>query len=101
MEELIELIKLSGNTITVNRNQILKTKESIDTNLYYVVSGSLRVFALDGEEEQIIRFGYKENLIVSLDSFFTGKPSNLFIQALKKTVIKVIPKTQIDILINT
>jgi CRP-like cAMP-binding protein len=101
MEELIELIKLSGSTITVNRNQILKTKESIDTNLYYVVSGSLRVFALDGEEEQIIRFGYKENLIVSLDSFFTGKPSNLFIQALKKTVIKVIPKTQIDMLINT
>jgi CRP-like cAMP-binding protein len=101
MEELIELIKLSGNTITVNRNQILKTKESIDTNLYYVVSGSLRVFALDGEEEQIIRFGYKENLVVSLDSFFTGKPSNLFIQALKKTVIKVIPKTQIDMLINT
>ena len=51
---------------------------------------------LADDEEQIIRFGYQQNLIVSLDSFLTGKPSDLCIQAIKKTVLKVITKKQID-----
>jgi len=96
-----ELIDLPGKTITVKRNQFLKTNESIDTNLYYIVNGSLKVFILDGEEEQIIRFGYKENIIVSLDSFLTGKPSNFYIQTIKKTVIKIISKTEIDVLLKS
>ncbi len=91
-----EIIELSDKTITIDRNDFLKVKGSIDTNVYYVESGSLRVFVLDDYEEQTIRFGYKESLIVSLDSFLTGKPSVFFIQAIKKSVIKVITKQQID-----
>lgn len=91
-----ELIELSNKEITISRNEFLKLKGSIDTNLYYIESGSLRIFVLDESEEQTIRFGYKNNLIVSLDSFLTDKPSDLFIQAIKKTVIKVITKTQIE-----
>lgn len=91
-----EIIELSEKTIVIDRNEFLKVKGSIDTNVYYVESGSLRVFVLDDCEEQVIRFGYKENLIVSLDSFLTGKPSVFFIQAIKKTVLKVITKEQID-----
>jgi len=87
-----ELIALSEKTITIERNEFLKVKGSIDTNIYYVESGSLRVFVLDDIEEQTIRFGYKENIIVSLDSFLTEKPSNLYIQAIKKTVVKVVKK---------
>ncbi|WP_447767466.1 hypothetical protein [Sphingobacterium faecium] len=79
-----ELIELSAKAITINRNEFLKVKGSIDTNLYYIASGSLRIFVLDEYEEQTIRLGYKENLVVSLDSFLTNKPSNLFIQAIKK-----------------
>ena len=91
-----EIIDLSEKTITVGRNEFLKVKGSIDTNIYYIESGSLRVFVLDEYEEQIIRFGYKENLIVALDSFLTGNPSDLYIQALKKTAVKVITKAQMD-----
>jgi CRP-like cAMP-binding protein len=91
-----EIVELSDKTITIERNEFLKVKGSIDTNIYYVESGSVRVFVMDNYEEQTIRFGYKENLIVSLDSFLTGKPSDLFIQAIKKSVIKVITKTQFD-----
>ena len=91
-----EIVELSDKLIAIDRNEFLKVKGSIDTNVYYVESGSLRIFVLDDYEEQTIRFGYKENLIVALDSFLTGKPSDLFIQAIKKTVIKVVTKTQID-----
>jgi CRP-like cAMP-binding protein len=91
-----EIIDLSDKVITIDRNEFLKVKGSIDTNIYYVESGSLRIFVLDDYKEQTIRFGYKENLIVSLDSFLTGKPSDLFIQAIKKSVIKVVTKKQFD-----
>jgi CRP-like cAMP-binding protein len=91
-----EIIELSDKEITIDRNEFLKVKGSIDTNLYYIESGSLRIFVLDDYEEQTIRFGYKENLIVSLDSFLTGKPSDLYIQAIKKTVVKVVTKEQFD-----
>lgn len=96
-----EIIELSDKTITIDRNEFLKEKGSIDTNVYYVESGSLRVFVLDDYEEQIIRFGYRDNLIVSLDSFLTSKSSDLFIQAIKKTTIKVIAKQQIDKFLET
>lgn len=96
-----EIVELSDKTITIDRNEFLKVKGSIDTNVYYVESGSLRIFVLDDYEEQTIRFGYKQNLIVSLDSFLTGRPSDLFIQAIKKTVIKVITKQQIGKFLET
>ena len=96
-----EIVELSEKTITIDRNEFLKMKGSIDTNIYYVESGSLRIFILDDYEEQTIRFGYKDNIIVSLDSFFSGKPSDLFIQAIKKTVIKVVTKQQIDKFLET
>lgn len=91
-----EIVELSEKTIIMNRNEFLTVKGNIDTNVYYVESGSLRVFILDDCVEQTIRFGYKENLIASLDSFLTGKPSGFYIQAIKKTVLKVITKQQID-----
>ena len=97
---MTEIVALSSKTITIERNEYLKVKGSIDTNIYYVESGSLRVFVLDDYEEQVIRFGYKENLIVSLDSFVTNKPSDFFIQAIKKTVLKVITKQQIDVFLQ-
>ena len=95
-----EIVELSDKEITIDRNEFLKVKGSTDTNLYYIESGSLRIFVLDNYEEQTIRFGYKENLIVSLDSFLTGKTSDLYIQAIKKTVVKVVTKEQIDIFLE-
>lgn len=78
--------------LELNRKEFLKVQGSIDTNLYFVVSGSLRIYVLDEFEENIIRFGYKNNFIASLDSFLSEKPSDLYIQAIKKTVLKVIKK---------
>lgn len=91
-----QLIDLAQKSITLERNEFLKVNGSIDRNVYFVVSGSLRMFVLDEFEEQNIRFGYKNNLFVALDSFLTGKPSSLYIQAIKKSVVRIITKTQID-----
>lgn len=90
------LAGLSEKSITINRNELLKFEGSVDTNIYYVVNGSLRIYLLDELEEKTIRFGYTDNLIVSLDSFLTGKPSKYYIQALKRSTIRVITRSQFD-----
>ena len=78
--------------IQLERNEYLKVKGSIDTNIYLVINGSLRIFVIDEYEEHTIRFGYKDNLIASLDSFLNEQPSDFYIQALKKTKVKSISK---------
>ncbi len=74
------------------RNEYLKVAGSVDSNIYFVVSGCLRIFVVEEFEEHTIRFGYQENLVVALDSFVTGQPSDFFMQAIKKTTVKWIPK---------
>lgn len=91
-----EIVELSTKTIVVERNEFLKQAGSVDTNIYFVQSGSVKVYVFNDNEEQIIRLGYKGSLIASLDSFITQKPSIFFIQAIKKSVIKVITKAQLN-----
>ena len=91
--EKINQQNLWDSQLELNRKEYLKVKGSIDTNLYFVVSGSLRIFVLDEFDEHIIRFGYKNNFIASLDAFISEKPSSLYIQAIKKTELKVIKKS--------
>lgn len=89
---LIEENNLVEKVITIERNQFLKTAGSSDTHIYFIEEGSLRVFVVDADEERTIRFGYQNNILVSLDSFLTEKPSEFVIQAIKKTRVKIIPK---------
>ncbi|MFT3681353.1 MAG: Crp/Fnr family transcriptional regulator [Ferruginibacter sp.] len=91
-----EIISLAEKTIILNRNEHLKTKGHVDTNIYYIEKGSVRIYVQVGAEEQVIRFGYKQNLIVALDSFLSQKPSVFFIQAIKKTTVRVITKDQLE-----
>lgn len=88
----LNILELSENTIIVERNEFVKQAGSVNTDIYYIEEGSLRIFIQNEKEEQIIRFGYKNNLVVSLDSFLSEKPSDFFIQAIRRTKLKVISK---------
>lgn len=89
----IESADLWEDYPALSRNEHLKVRGSIDTKLYFVKSGSLRVYVVDEFEEHTIRFGYQGSFITALDSFITGQPSDFYIQALKKTELKMITKT--------
>lgn len=80
--------------IVLSRNEFLKVKGSADSTVYFVEEGTLRLFVEDEHEEHTIRFAYKHNLITALDAFITGLPSELYIQALKKTTLKAICKNR-------
>lgn len=106
MNEIQLLIEAINNNhlwerdLEIRRNEYVNVKGSIDTNLYFIKSGSLRIYVNNTHEEHTIRFGYKNNLIASLDSFISEKPSDFYIQALKKTQLKVISKKNFNALIN-
>ncbi|MDD2984008.1 MAG: Crp/Fnr family transcriptional regulator [Crocinitomicaceae bacterium] len=97
IQELYSRIDSQGlwnNQLVVNRNDFLKMSGSTDTNLYYILSGSLKIYIIHKDEEHIIRFGYQDNFIAALDSFITENPSDFNIQAIKKTELKVISKVR-------
>lgn len=77
---------------TIQRYQFLKVKDETHTDIYFIEKGSVRIFIMDQDEERIIRFGYTGNIIVSLDSFLSGKPSGFYIQAIKKTKVRIASK---------
>ena len=94
-QKFIEKIESHGlweSAIRLKRNEYLKVRGSVDTNIYFIVHGSMRIFVVDEFEEHTIRFGYQNNIIAALDSFITEEPSDLYIQAIKKTELKVAKK---------
>ena len=107
MKETELLLQIINNNnlwekeIVIGRNEYLKVKGSVDTNLYFIKNGSLRIYIIDEFEERTIRFGYQNNFIVSLDSFLTEKPSDFYIQAIKKTSLKIIKKKTFKNVINS
>lgn len=91
--QLLELLQDEWEEeLVIQRNEYLVRKHEITTHIYWVESGSLRVYVEDQEEEHTIRFGYKNSLLTALDSFLTGKPTSFYIQALKKSRLKILSK---------
>lgn len=86
--------------IVLKRGEILKSDNTIDTNLYLIEDGSLRFFISDDEDEKTIRFGYGGDLVAALDSYISEKSSPLIIQAIRKTKLKVISKQDFKLLIS-
>jgi len=95
----IEEQELWEKEVVLQRNEFLKVAGSIDTNLYFIVEGTIRIFIIDEDHEHTIRFGYKDNMIASLDSFISEKPSSYYIQTIKKTRLKIISKKGLNHLI--
>lgn len=95
-----ELAPYWEQDIEIKRNDYITTPGAINTNMYFVVSGSLRVFIEDQTEEHTIRFGYKNSFITALDSFLKDIPTTFYIQALKKCTLKVISKTNFHKCVN-
>ncbi|MGB0839331.1 MAG: Crp/Fnr family transcriptional regulator [Chitinophagales bacterium] len=97
IEELHQAIEAAGlleKTLELKRNEYLCQAGHRNKQLYFVSSGTLRIFVTDNNEaeEHTIRFGYQGDVITALDTFFSNRPSVFYIQALKKTSLKTMPK---------
>ncbi len=97
--KLIDTLKQAGTERTVAKGGMLVREGEIEKNVYYVTSGALRVFLLSEFGELTIRFGYEGSVINSLASFIKGTPSEFYIEAIRKTSIRVISKEELHQLV--
>lgn len=98
---LFETNSLFAKELHLDRNEYLSTSGTINTDIYFIKEGSLKIYVINDDEEQIIRFGYQNNIIASLDSFLSRKPSDFYIQAIKKSTVKVISKANFMTFLNS
>lgn len=104
MTEILKLIKAHKLTTTVRvlkRHELLIAPQQIEKHLGVVISGALRVYTLLDEQEQDIRFCYTGSVVTALDSFISAQPTNFYIQALRKTNIVQIKKTDFNTFIDS
>lgn|SRR5687768_3914604 len=86
--------------IVISKGDFLIREGEVERNLYLVESGALRVFYLSEFEEMTIRFGYKASIITSLSSFIKGTPSEFYIDAIRRTTVRVLAKDVLMKLVN-
>lgn len=79
--------------IILGRSQFLTMEGQTDDRLYFIESGSIRVYWQHGTEEYTIRFGYPGHFIAALDSFIHGQPSVYSLQALRQCELSAIRKS--------
>lgn len=96
IESLIESGEINWDKITVKRGDYLIKQGHRERFFYFVLEGALRAFAIIGDEEFTIRFAYKNSIVAAIPAYFTGEPSELSIQAIRKCTLLKISKTEFE-----
>ncbi|MFY7990808.1 MAG: Crp/Fnr family transcriptional regulator [Fluviicola sp.] len=86
------LMAQMSDDFEIKRNDYIVNEGQTDLRIFYVQSGTVRIFVRTEEGEQNIRFGYAGNFIVSLDSFLKDTPTVYIIQAIKTSRIRTLSK---------
>lgn len=73
---------------------LLKAGET-ERYLYLIESGAVRVYYVSEFEEHTVRLGYKGSFINSLSSFIRENPSEFYIDAIRRTTVKMISKEKL------
>jgi len=68
----------------LKRGECLVEQGRTDTNLYFVHSGTYRIFYPHDGEEYCVGFGYENTLLCAYPSFINESPSDYCIQSIKE-----------------
>lgn len=101
MEELIQSDLIEWKAISLKRGDFIIRPGKIEKYIYWVKSGALRAFLIKDEEEFTIRFGYTDSIITAIPSYFSQLPTELYIQAIRKSELLRCSKQQFDQFINS
>ena len=84
-EELSALLEVWNRHFELKRNEFLIKKGQTESSLFFVLSGSMRIYFPNKDDEICVGFAHPNNLICSYPSFIRNEPSEYYIQALTKT----------------
>lgn len=92
-DELNSFLSLWKDGVTLKRGDYLIKKGQVESHLFYVINGSLRIFYPRENEEVCVGFAYDHNLICSYPSFILHQPSDYYLQALTGMTLAKINRT--------
>lgn len=82
---------------TAHRNQLLIQPGEIARTLYFVKSGLIRSYAIDENGKEITNcFMSQGELVISVDSFFSQKPAQEYIQVLQPAILQSLSWNQLN-----
>lgn len=65
----------------------------IEQSIFLIHTGAVRAYFSEDGIEHTVRLGYVGNIITSLESFLSGKPSEIAIETIRSSEIQVLSKT--------
>ncbi len=86
---------------TVLRNAFIDPPHMANGNMYLVKKGAVKICLFNNDKETILNFATEGEIVCNLISFLTGRPSKVYLQAIKKTELIGMPKTTFDRLLNS
>lgn len=85
----------SFKVVEFKRNEHLIRLGEQERSVYLVMDGAVKVVYSDENQEQIIRFGYRDSILTSLPAFFDDSKSLFDISAIRKSTVKVFDKQRL------
>lgn len=80
----------------IRRRQFVLQQDDICKQYTYIVSGCFRMFSVDGKgAEHNIQFAAENDWISDIGSFYSEKPSKLYIEAIEPSLVLQIEKTDL------
>jgi CRP-like cAMP-binding protein len=104
LKELVPLTDSEGEQITaraevkkLKRREFLLQPGQLSQHMRFVAKGSLRVYYLDDKsQEHTLQLGIENWWINDLYSYFSGKPSRMYIQAQEASILLQLSRNNLE-----
>lgn len=100
-EELREYLALNLQTKSIRKKEVILKAGHVCRNIYFIESGLLRCYYIQGQHEVCSWFMKEGDVIASVESFFDQKESYETIQALEEGVLHYISYQKLDYIYRT
>lgn len=92
-QNLMIAFQESDITKSYKKGQFLTMEGNVELNLFLIENGAVKIYYQSELDENIIRLGYDGSILNSLSSFLNGAPSELNIEAIRETKVKVLKRS--------
>ena len=82
-------------SVSFKKDHILTREGCVENNLFFIEEGAVKIYYQSELNEHIIRLGYNGSIINSLTSFFNQEPSELVVETLRESKIKVLKRSEV------
>ena len=83
------------------KDAFLLRKGQIARNFVYLKKGSIRFYKKEKNRETTIWVAFEDNLGFEMTSYFTQKPTELYLQALEEVEVYVIDREEVERMLKT